>query len=92
MGDGASVLSRTGVARHSPLRRVRKGDTVRLRQGVFLGQDPGLTARVQCVYHYRVHVTPSLHAGYTDFRVCDVERVLVRKSQGARVPEARKTK
>lgn len=56
------------------MRRLRKGDRVVLKPGIFLLQKTGETARVQFVYRNCVHVSPSLN-GHNQFSAASLDRV-----------------
>lgn len=56
-------------------RRIRKGDRVRLKPGVFLMQTEGETAKVQFIYRYRApHLNEKLNS-QSVFHVSNLERV-----------------
>ena len=59
------------------MRRIRKGDYVRIMPGVFVLQKQGEVARVTCVYRGYVYVAPALH-GNTKFSPGSLERISAR--------------
>ena len=57
-----------------PTRRLRKGDKVCLKPGIFVLQKTGEVAHVEFVYRHHVFVSPSLN-GHSQFSPDSLERV-----------------
>lgn len=72
-------------------RRIRKGDYVRLKQGVFLLQKDGEIARVQFVHRHRVHVSPSLNTNSV-FSADNLARVPTKEAMRPAMEIARERK
>ena len=60
------------------MRRIRKGDTVRLKPNIFLMQKNDETARIVFIYRYQAHVSPALNS-HTMLHVDSLERVYLRR-------------